>query len=69
MQHAHRLQCWRSIVGEDQKWLEETVGDVVASGLKDLSEWVEIFTYISVILTAVNPFKSLPLYSTQDIEL
>ena len=32
-------------------------------------DWVEIFTDISVILNAVNPFKSLPLYSTQDIEL
>ena len=31
-------------------------------------DWVEIFTDISVILNAVNPFKSLPLYSTQDIE-
>ena len=50
------------------KWLEETVGEVEANGLKDLCEWVEIFTYISVILIAVNPVKSLPLYSSQDID-
>ena len=29
----------------------------------------EIYTYISVILMAVNPFKRLALYSSQNIEL
>ena len=29
----------------------------------------EIYTFISVILIAVNPFKRLALYSSQNIEL